>query len=101
MTSFCQIYKQQNNTLEFSIDSNTSKHDDTPVRPWNTDLNDKNYLNKSSDRWKQIRMLDQSSHIIEEIDETNHSLITSSGSIEEALEAPLAAPDMPTRHENK
>ena len=46
-------------------------------------------------------MLDQSSHIIEEIDETNHSLMTSSGSIEEALEAPLEAPDMPTRHEKK
>ena len=90
---------RQNSQPWFSLD-------DTPVRPWNADnvtANDQNYLNRSRERWKQLKMLDQSSHssthcpIIEELDETNQSLISPN----ESLEPELAAPEMPKLPESR
>lgn len=36
-------------------------HDDTPIRPWNGDIvpSPSNNLERSSDRWKRIKLLDQ------------------------------------------
>ena len=98
-TSGLPTAQEANQTLEFSLD-------DTPVRPWNADsvtAHDQNFLNRSRERWKQLKMLDQSSHssthcpIIEELDETNQSLISPN----ESLEPEMAAPEMPKLPESR